>query len=206
MHSCIWRHGFEGHCKITSQLKYTSCKSEITKTSNTFQIVDTDSDTENEDYFTITKEIVPNIMNDLFQPLNVFCCQFGSCQTYVEISTPMSFLTHVKSHLIDILRKCSNLSENELFEMAHYEVENSVSWKINVEENRLNLTISKQCRWRNCNYIMKHFHDFLMHYYYHCSQVCYYIFLAFFFRSSPYFLIFGDISYEGRTFVQHLAR
>ena len=169
---------FKRHCKIQYQRKYASCKSEITKTSNTVQIVDTDYDTDDEDYFTITKEIIPKIMNDEFQPLNdsTFWCQFGSCQMNVDIATPMTFLTHVKSHLIDILRKCSNLSEDELYEMAHYEVDNSVLWKTKVEENTLNLTISKQCRWRNCNYIMKDFHDFLMHYYYHCSQVSYYIF------------------------------
>jgi len=89
------------------------------------------------------------------------------------------FLDHVKCHLAKMLQKCQHLTEIQLLQIIHYEIEDSILWRNTILENGLDLKIPQVCEWNfqtgtECNYQFQNFQDFLAHYYSHCNQVTIY--------------------------------
>ena len=132
-------------------------------------------------------KILQNLKNkDIKIPIS---CGMNSCKYFENVNKVLTqskkfvsnipigkFLDHVKCHLAKMLQKCQHLTQIQLLQIIHYEIEDSILWRNTIIENGLDSKIPQVCEWNfqngtECNYQFQNFQDFLAHYYSHCNQV-----------------------------------
>ena len=122
-------------------------------------------------------------------------CRFVDCQFSIELNSCLGenmiekrrsehlkifveFLSHVKCHLVALLENQTHLAKDDLLMLVHFEHKIESEWRQVVVESNIDSQIPISCAWTfgtssdraKCNYKLKNFHDFLTHYYFHCSM------------------------------------
>ena len=123
-------------------------------------------------------------------------CRFVDCEFSIKLKSSIGesitemhrcehlrifvqFLSHVKCHLVALLENQTHLAKDDLLMLVDFEHKIESDWRQVVLESNIDSKIPISCDWTfrtkssdgaKCNYKFKNFHDFLTHYYFHCSM------------------------------------